>query len=36
LKEKFDIDDAWRDELMGMVNDLVNVTGIYVQLDGAY
>jgi TolB-like protein len=35
LKE-FGIDDAWRDELMQIANELTDVTGIHVQLDEAY
>ena len=35
LKE-ISVDDAWRDELMQMANDLTDVTGIHVQLDEAY
>jgi len=30
------IDDAWRDDLMELANDLTDLTGIHVQLDEAY
>ena len=36
ILKQFDIDDAWRDELMEMTNKLTDVTGIHVRLDEAY
>jgi TolB-like protein len=36
ILEELGIDDTWRDELMGMANDITDVTGIHVQLDEAY
>jgi tetratricopeptide (TPR) repeat protein len=36
ILKQFGIDETWRHELMGMVNDLSDVTGIYVQPDDDY
>lgn len=34
--KQYGIDNTWRDELMAMVNDLTDITGIHVQLDEEY
>ena len=36
ILRQFGIDDAWCDELMGMVNDLSAITGIHVKRDDDY
>ena len=36
ILKQFDIDDAWRDELMGIANDLSDATGIHVKRDDDY
>lgn len=36
LFKRFGLDDAWRDELIEIANDLTDITGIHVQQDDAY
>ena len=36
ILKRFGIDDAWRDELIELANDLTDVTGIHVRLDEEY
>jgi len=36
ILKRFGIDDAWRDELTALANELTVVTGIHVRPDGAY
>ncbi len=36
LRREMGVDDAWREELIRMTNELTDVTGIHVQLDESY
>lgn len=36
IMQRFGVDDAWRDELIGMANELTDITGIIVRRDQDY